>query len=492
MNPNREETLFALALEKPADKRPVFRDVICEGNLTTFDIEWSAEYKKGNMSLNPLLIASLLLLCALGESAYALDPNLPPGGNFDLHHWYLQLPTSGGVLTGTGGSVDSASTSQLVAGFTNAYFYTAGDGAMTFWVPDDGATTSGSSHPRSELREELSPGDTGVNWTLYGTHIMTGTCVVSNVPSDTMKVCIGQIHEPNNKPDGSSSANNEQMIMFDLSGSTKKIYANINLDGNLSSSFSVTLVSGSSVALGKPVNYTMSVVNGLLTIIVNNVTNSWNLFSGTNFSGHIAQNWDAASSNTVYFKAGDYNQTDDFCSCSTDGAKVAFYSLTLYHAPSITNQPASTNAIVGQNSTFKVAADGNGALDYQWQFNATNIISATNASLTVSNVSGASAGDYTVAISDSFGSVTSAVAVLTVILPPAISSSKMSTDRGSFTLTGTGSANQSYVLLTATNLIPPVTWQRAATNNADSNGMFNFIDPQITNYGQQFYRVSTP
>ena len=68
------------------------------------------------MSLNPLLGVSLLLLCAAGESAYALNPNLPPGGNFDLHHWYLQLPTSGGVLTGTGGSVDSASTSQLAAG----------------------------------------------------------------------------------------------------------------------------------------------------------------------------------------------------------------------------------------------------------------------------------------------------------------------------------------------------------------------------------------
>ena len=361
---------------------------------------------------------------------------------------------------------------------------------MTFWVPDDGATTSGSSHPRSELREELSPGDTSVNWTLYGTHILTATCVVSNVPSDTEKVCIGQIHEPNNKPDGSASANNEEMIMFDLSG--KKIYANINLDGDQSSSFSKTFISGSSVALGQPINYTMSVVNGLLQIVINGVTNSWDLFSGTNFQGHIAQNWDAASGNTVYFKAGDYSQTDDACDCSTDGALVAFYALVSSHAPSIINQPASASAIVGQNSTFKVAADGNGTLDYQWRLNATNITSATNATLIVNNASGADAGDYTVAISDGFGSVTSAVAVLTVIIPPAISSSKISADRGSFTVAGTGSANQSYVLLTATNLVPPVKWQSTATNNADSNGVFNFIDPQMTNHSQRFYRVSTP
>jgi len=34
MNPNREEALFALALEKPADKRAAFLDAICEGDAT--------------------------------------------------------------------------------------------------------------------------------------------------------------------------------------------------------------------------------------------------------------------------------------------------------------------------------------------------------------------------------------------------------------------------------------------------------------------------
>ena len=32
MNPNREEALFALALEKPAEKRPAFLDAVCEGD----------------------------------------------------------------------------------------------------------------------------------------------------------------------------------------------------------------------------------------------------------------------------------------------------------------------------------------------------------------------------------------------------------------------------------------------------------------------------
>ena len=32
MNPNREEALFALALEKLAEKRPAFLDAVCEGD----------------------------------------------------------------------------------------------------------------------------------------------------------------------------------------------------------------------------------------------------------------------------------------------------------------------------------------------------------------------------------------------------------------------------------------------------------------------------
>jgi Alginate lyase/Bacterial Ig domain len=353
--------------------------------------------------------------------ALALNPQLPPGGNFDLSHWYLQLPTSNNILTGASGSVDSASASQLVAGFTNAYFYTGPDGAMTFQVPDSGAHTSGSLHPRSELREELNPADSGLNWNVYGTHIMTAQCRVLQVPSDTLKVCIGQIHEPNNKPDGSASANNEQMIMFDLARQT--IYVNINLDGNLSSSFSVTMLSGAAVATNTPINYTVSVVNGLLTIAINNVTNSWDLLSGTNYQGHIAQNWDLASSNTVCFKAGDYNQTTNACGCATDFARVAFYSLTRYHAPAITNQPVGQTVVAGGTASLAVGAVSTGPLSYQWYLNANPVAGATNASLTLPSVTAANIGDYTVVISDStmgFTSVTSAVATVTGNFAPVI------------------------------------------------------------------------
>ena len=410
---------------------------------------------------------TLMLMAGLAiQSARALDPNLPPGSNFDLSHWYIQLPTSGGVLTGTAGSVDSASTAQLVAGFTNAYFYTGPDGAMTFWAPDNGATTAGSTHPRSELREQIKPGSTSSNWTLYGTHIMTATCVVSNVPSDTGKVCIGQMHEPNTKPDGSASVGNEHMIMFDFN--SKKIYVNVSPDGDDGASFSQTFISGSAnVKLGMPINYTMSIVDGVLQIVINNVTNSWDLFSGIEYAhstdpGLLATNWDAASGNTLYFKAGSYNQTTNACHCSTDGARVVFYALTIYHAPNITNQPASQSVPAGSNATFTVAASSNGPLGYQWWFNATNLLAgATNASLTLTNVSSAKAGGYTVVVSDrtsSFQSVTSVVATLTLVggLPPTTSNPSDQTvvtgGSATFSVVATGSDPLAYQ------------WQKGAVN----------------------------
>ena len=358
----------------------------------------------------------LVLVCLFNPAARALNPNLPPGSNFDLSHWKLQLPTSNGVLTAASGSVDETNAPYLMAGFTNSYFYTGPDGSMMFWAPDNGARTGGSSHPRSELREMINPNDGNVNWYVYGTHIMTATCKVLQVASDTKKVCIGQMHEPNNRPDGSTSAGNEQMIMFDLKN--LKIYANISLDGNTKSSFSTNLITGSSVALSNTIGYTMSMVNGLMKIIVNNKTNTWDLLSGMTNQGDVAQNWDLASLNTLYFKAGDYNQTTNACNCSTDGSKVAFYYLNVYHAPSITNQPANQVVAVGSNVAFNVGALGNPPLRYFWLFNGSPMSGKTNAALSIPNVQLTNAGNYSVIVTDSMGTVssiiTSSVATLTV------------------------------------------------------------------------------
>jgi hypothetical protein len=82
-------------------------------------------------------------------------------------------------------------------------------------------------------------------------------------------------------------------------------------------------------------------------------------------------------------------------------------------APTITTQPISQTVTAGANVTFSVVAAGT-TPTYQWQKGGTNIAGATNASLMLSNVQAADAGNYTVVVSNSAGNVTSSVAALTV------------------------------------------------------------------------------
>jgi parallel beta-helix repeat protein len=113
-----------------------------------------------------------------------LNPAKPPGSNFDLSHWKLTLPDA------VASEIPAA---QLTAGSTNSFFFTGADGAMVFWCPVTGGTTSGSSYPRAELRELLDPENDNVNWTGYGTHILNAQCKVTQIPS-SKKTIIGQIH----------------------------------------------------------------------------------------------------------------------------------------------------------------------------------------------------------------------------------------------------------------------------------------------------------
>ena len=87
-------------------------------------------------------------------------------------------------------------------------------------------------------------------------------------------------------------------------------------------------------------------------------------------------------------------------------------SLTI-NAPIISIQPLNQNANIGSSATFTVSADGN-SLSYQWYFNNTIILTATSNTYTLSNISYASAGTYSVNISNSAGSVSSSAATLTV------------------------------------------------------------------------------
>ncbi len=85
--------------------------------------------------------------------------------------------------------------------------------------------------------------------------------------------------------------------------------------------------------------------------------------------------------------------------------------------PAILSQPTNYTAVMGQNASFRVSADGMQPLSYQWTHNGTNIANGTAATLTMSNVQPWQAGLYSVTVTNTFGLITSSNATLTVNLP---------------------------------------------------------------------------
>jgi hypothetical protein len=83
-------------------------------------------------------------------------------------------------------------------------------------------------------------------------------------------------------------------------------------------------------------------------------------------------------------------------------------------APTITTQPIAQSVVTGANATFTVVATGSGTLTYQWSKDGTAISGATASTLTLSAVSSANAGNYSVKVSNSSGSITSTGFALTV------------------------------------------------------------------------------
>jgi hypothetical protein len=81
--------------------------------------------------------------------------------------------------------------------------------------------------------------------------------------------------------------------------------------------------------------------------------------------------------------------------------------------PMITSQPTNQTVAVGGSATFNVTASGI-ALAYQWSFNTTNLVGATNATLMLNNIQFAQAGNYAVQVSNVGGATLSSNAVLTV------------------------------------------------------------------------------
>ncbi|HWA26814.1 MAG TPA: immunoglobulin domain-containing protein [Lacunisphaera sp.] len=92
--------------------------------------------------------------------------------------------------------------------------------------------------------------------------------------------------------------------------------------------------------------------------------------------------------------------------------------LVLGNVPTITTQPTNLTLTAGSGATFSVTATGEGTLTYQWKKDGAAIAGATSASYSIPSVSSGNAGNYTVAVSNSWGATESSIATLAVTAAP--------------------------------------------------------------------------
>jgi hypothetical protein len=199
-----------------------------------------------------------------------------------------------------------------------------------------------------------------------------------------------------------------------------------------SATLSITRTSATELTLsyavaGQAVNFSQTVTVGADDVIQFDAVNFY-LKQGTTASTKMADSW-----NIGHVKID----------LTTGSAAVA---------PAITTQPAGQSVAAGDSATFTVVATGTDPLSYQWKKDGTDLAGATAATLSLSNVSLADNGDYTVTITNSAGAVVSDAATLLVtetVLAPSITTSPASQaanlgGAATFTVAATGTQPFTY------------------------------------------------
>jgi hypothetical protein len=86
-------------------------------------------------------------------------------------------------------------------------------------------------------------------------------------------------------------------------------------------------------------------------------------------------------------------------------------------APTITHSPVAKTVARGESAFFAVGVTGTGPFSYQWYRGGTALAGATSSTLTLTLTQDSDAGDYTVKVTNAFGSATSTAGKLTTTSP---------------------------------------------------------------------------
>jgi uncharacterized repeat protein (TIGR03803 family) len=198
--------------------------------------------------------------------------------------------------------------------------------------------------------------------------------------------------------------------------------------------------------------------------------------SGTNFSSYTLMNVQTNQS-------GIYNVQV----INPDGSVTSSNAILTVRAfpPGIGTQPLSQRVMIGSNAAFIVSAGGTAPFFYQWRFNGTNILNATNAGFTILSVSTNNTGNYSVVVTNLAGSLTSSNALLTVVVPPTMALRFLA---GYPVVNLSGMLSNNFLVQYSTNL-GATNWIVLLSLTNLSFSPYQFLDPAGSGQPARFYRA---
>lgn len=257
------------------------------------------------------------------------------GQNIDLSHWKITIPASrSGDKSGRPLEVGPP---EILDFETNEdlkkYFYRdKKDGALVFYAYP-ASSTANSSYSRSELREQMVPGDNSVNWTFEQGGRMRGTLSVPNVSQNSVgdyhRVIIMQIHGrlSNEQRDLIGAEDNNAPPMLKIYWDEGRIRVKTKVLKNINAS-DTEILHEEAWGDDKGRNFKEIVGTGKFTLEVNvsmgKMTVTLNDKETFTYEGIHMEKWGVFEN---YFKAGNYFQSKDPGSF----AFVKYYELEVNH-----------------------------------------------------------------------------------------------------------------------------------------------------------------
>ena len=148
------------------------------------------------------------------------------------------------------------------------------------------------------------------------------------------------------------------------------------------------------------------------------IDSSGELYIGAPGGDFLSLQYPGANPNSLHF----IDSTRILIAGSIDGLYYTELPEEIVFPPMVSSHPADKIVPEGDTVTFAVNATGSEPLSFQWHHGQNAISGATGRTLTLADVAVPDAGSYSVVISNSAGSATSNEALMTIVIPPIVSS----------------------------------------------------------------------